>query len=174
MGMTVTRTTSLRFALVFLFVFSALQAIMLKCEGTLFERFVIDEATVGVAAAVIDQAFPHDEVNAAGATIQSKRVHLNVLRGCEGTEAMFLLIAAVIAYPSTWKQRFTAIVIGCLVAYCINQLRILLLYFTVRDARHYFELMHGYIAPTFMIVAIVVYFMLWVARQQHAAPVRSS
>lgn len=168
MDMTATRTTGLRFVLTFLFVFSILQGIMLKSEGTLIERIVIDRATVGVAALLIERLFPRDQVRASGPAIQSERVRLNVLRGCEGTEAMFLLIAAVVAYPAPWRTRLYAIAIGCAAAYGLNQLRILLLYMTVRDLRQYFELMHGYIAPTFTIVAIVVYFMLWVGGQQRA------
>lgn len=134
---------------------------MIKAEGTAFERVLIDQATVGVAAALTGLVFPADTVRADGYTIVSSRVRLSVLRGCEGTEVMFLVAAAALAFPASWRSRAFALICGLTLAYTLNQLRIVMLYYTVRDARRYFELAHGYVAPTVLVAVVALFFWWW-------------
>jgi exosortase family protein XrtM len=157
--------TGLRFIAIFLLVFAGLQWLMIRSEGTAIERLVIDRATVGVAAIVTGFAFPQDAVRAQNYTLVSSRVRLNVLRGCEGTELLFLVIAGALASPAQWRSRLTLMGVGLVLAYVLNQLRIVALYATVRDARAHFELVHAYIAPTLLVVVIVVFFWAWTTRQ---------
>lgn len=156
------RRAGIRFLVMFMAVFGALQTLMLTSEGTRFERIVIDRATVDVAAKTIDWLFPQDRATAHDYIIASDTVRLSVLRGCEGTEVFFLVVAAVLATPASWRSRVIALAVGCAVAYCANQLRIVALYTTVRDHREYFDLMHGYVAPTCMIVVLLALFMIWI------------
>lgn len=170
MRLTPSHRSGLRFLVLFAGIFSLLQLALIECEGTALERLLLDRATVDVAAHAIGWILPQDDVSADGTSIVSSRLRLNVLRGCEGTEVMFLLIAAVVAYPSPWSARLQAAAIGCLFAYAANQVRILALYLTVRNAPEHFGLMHGYIAPTAMIVLMLVFFLLWTARQALRSP----
>lgn len=155
------RRAGLRFIAIFIATFSALQLAMIKTEGTAIERALIDQATVSVAAAVTGLVFSQDNVRADGYTIVSSRVRLSVLRGCEGTEVLFLVIAASLAFPASWRSRLFAMMAGLVLAYTLNQLRIVMLYYTVRDARRYFELAHGYIAPTLLVAAVALFFWWW-------------
>ena len=155
---------SLRRIAVFVAIFAALQFGMLKTEGTAMERLLIDHATVGVAAAFTALVFPHDQVRAEGPALVSSRVRLNVLRGCEGTDLLFLVIAGTLAFPASWRSRLLALAGGAVLAYSLNQLRILALYYTIREARDYFELVHAYLAPTLLIVLIALYFWSWTLR----------
>lgn len=155
------RWTSLRCIGIFVAVFATLQLGMLKTEGTAIERMLIDRATVGVAAAFTAVVFPHDQVRAEGSSLVSSRVRLNVLHGCEGTDLLFLVIAGTLAFPASWRSRLLALAGGAVLAYSLNQLRILALYYTIRDARDCFELMHAYLAPTVLIVAIALFFWAW-------------
>lgn len=164
MNVAIRRWPALRFLGVFAAVFAALQYGMLKSENTAVERLLIDRATVSVAAAFADRVFPDDQVRAIGHMLVSSRARLNVLRGCEGTDLLFLVIAGVVAFPASWRSRLPALAGGIALAYSLNQLRILALYYTLRDARQYFELMHAYLAPTAAIVAIALFFWSWTAR----------
>ena len=164
------RRPGLRLVGVFAAVFTTLQYGMLKSEGTAVERLLIDRATVSVAAAFADRVFPDDQVRANGHVLVSSRVRLNVLRGCEGTDLLFLVIAGVVAFPASWRSRLLALAGGIALAYGVNQLRILALYYTIRDARQHFELMHAYLAPTAAIVVIALFFWSWTARNRLASP----
>lgn len=164
------RPSGLRFIVTLAAVFTALQAAMIASDDTPISRLLIDQATVRVAAAILDQVFPHDGVRAEASTIISSRVRMSVLRGCEGTEILFLVIAASVALPASWRARAAAMAGGLVLAYALNQLRVLALYYTVRDAREWFELVHGYLAPTFLIVAVALFFWWWAARQPPKVP----
>lgn len=164
MNIAIRRWPGLRLLGVFAAVFAALQYGMLKSEGTAAERLLIDRATVSVAAAIADRVFPDDRVLANGHMLVSSRVRMNVLRGCEGTDLLFLVIAGVVAFPANWRSRLAALAGGIALAYSLNQLRILALYYTIRDARQYFEFVHAYLAPTAAIAAIALFFWSWTAR----------
>lgn len=166
----IARPSGLRFIVTLVAVFSALQAAMIASDDTPISRFLIDQATVRVATAIIDQVFPNDGARAEGSTIVSSRVRMSVLRGCEGTEILFLVIAASVALPAMWRARAVALAGGLVLAYALNQLRVLALYYTVRDAREWFELVHGYLAPTFLIVAVALFFWWWTARRRPNIP----
>jgi hypothetical protein len=83
----------LRFALVFLLVFSILQFGYSASRGSFFEWLVIDIATVRASAATINLIAPREQSQAKGHRIVSAQGGLNILNGCEGTESMFLLLA---------------------------------------------------------------------------------
>ena len=172
MQLVIPHRAGVRFVVLFVTVFSLLQVALIRSEQSWLARLLIDDVTVGVSAALIDHVYPQDNAFALARSIVSQRVRLNVLHGCEGTEAMFLLIAAILAFSAPWRSRVKALGTGCLLVYVLNELRILALYATARDARYYFELMHGYVGPTIVIVAIVLFFTAWVARQ--ATPVRQA
>lgn len=144
--------------------FVALQGGLGVAAGTAFERFLIDTATVGVAAAAIDVVDPAAAVRAVGSRLDSGAARLNVLRGCEGTELYCLWIAAVLAFPATAAARATALVAGLGFAYLLNQARIIGLFYVVRDARPAFELAHGYLAPTLLVVLLALAFWWWAGR----------
>lgn len=164
MNLDIDRRTGLRFIGVFLAAFAALQFGMIASEGTALERLLLDRATVSVAAHVADWVFPLDGVHAESYTIASSRVRLNVLRGCEGTDAMFLIVAASLAFRASARSRLLALTVGLAMTYVLNQLRILALYYTIRDARDRFELVHAYVAPTCLVVCIALFFWWWTRR----------
>ena len=153
----------LRFALVFLLIFSVLQFGYSASRGSFFEWLVIDFATVRPSAAVINLIAPGEQAHAQGHRIVSAQGGLNILNGCEGTESMFLLLAAIVAFTASWLRKLKGALIGILLVYLLNQLRIVTLYFVAHQDKHWFDLLHGYIAPTLIIVLTCVFFLWWAA-----------
>jgi exosortase family protein XrtM len=153
-----------RFLLLFVAIFLALQGALLLSAGTRVERFLIDTATVRVAAGAITLVDPGAGVQAVGSRLDSGTARLNVLRGCEGTELYCLWIAAVLAFPATAGARAKALAAGLAAAYLLNEARIVGLFYVVRDARAAFELAHGYIAPTLLVVLLALGFWWWAGR----------
>lgn len=152
------RTT---FVIVFVAVFGALQALWVAAEGSATQRWIL-ATTVEAAALALNAIRPDDAVHAAEHRLVSPRLQLNVLRGCDGVEAFFLLIAAVWGFPATMRARASALILGGALVFIGNALRIAALYMTAREGPALFELVHGYIAPTIMVVALALFFLSWI------------
>jgi len=148
--------TGFRFLAVFILLFAVLQTASVTSR-----HHVADWLVASPARYTLGALYPDDGVAVAANRIDSERVRLNILPGCEGTELFILLIAGVLAYPASWRQRLRGLAIGLPLAFALNQLRVVLLYGVVRDRPDWFELMHGYLAPTALVVALGAYFWIW-------------
>jgi len=164
----------LRFALVFLLIFCALQYCYSASRGSVIEHAVIDNATVRPSAAIINLITPDTNAVASGNRIVSARGSLSILNGCEGTETMFLLIASIIAFSAPWIEKLKGALMGILLVYVLNQGRIVALFFAARQNRYWFDLLHGYVAPTLIIVLGSLFFLWWAGSARSHEPIRAA
>jgi exosortase family protein XrtM len=148
----------------FLCVFWALQSAWESVRGGPIEHWVVHDATVVAAAQIIDRLTPAIEVEASGATLLARGGGLRVLRGCEGVEAWFLLLAALTAAPMRWRRRITGMLFGTALVYVVNQLRIVALFYLYRLDRDLFAAMHGAVAPLLVVVIVGLFFRTWLHR----------
>ncbi|ODU49890.1 MAG: exosortase/archaeosortase family protein [Thiobacillus sp. SCN 63-374] len=143
---------------IFLGVFAVLQGSWNEARGTWIERLVIHEATVKPAAAIIQLITPEAKAQPVAASIKAPGGGLNILNGCEGTEIMFLLVAAFSAVRLGWQQRLTSLALGLVLIFVLNQARILALFYTFRNERSLFDLLHTTALPAVLIAAVALYF----------------
>ena len=54
--------------------------------------------------------------------------------------------------------------LGTLILYALNQGRIVALFFAAQHDRHWFDLLHGTIAPTLIIVLGCLFFLWWASQ----------
>jgi len=151
----------LRFALVFLFTFCVLQYSYSSSRGGMVEHLVIDVATVYPSAALINFIDPGKQAMASGQRILSPQGSLSILNGCEGTETLFLLAAAIAAFRASWRSKLKGVLLGIGLVYCLNQARIVALFFAAQENREWFDMIHGYIAPSLIIVLASLFFLWW-------------
>jgi exosortase/archaeosortase family protein len=137
----------------------ALQWVWASARGTMVEKVVIDEVTVGAAVYVINALTPDAQARKNGSRISSPRGGINIMNGCEGTEALFILVGALYAYPLLWRSRVLGLVGGVIVIFVANQLRLLALFYSLRTDPIVFEQLHGFVAPLYMIVVALAYFL---------------
>ena len=128
-------------------------------SDTALYRFYIETLTVRPSAAMLHLLVLADGVSAAGHRLAWQGGGLNILNGCDGAEAMELLIAAFLAIAGSWRMRLSGIVLGSMLIYGLNQARIVALYFAVRHDKALFELIHGLIGPL-VIIALATIFRL--------------
>lgn len=159
----------LRFAVTFLLVFCVLQYVYQSSRGSLVEHLVIETATVYPSTALINLIEPEKHATASGRRILSPQGSLSILNGCEGTETLFLLAAAIFAFWTSWKSKLKGMLLGTCLIYCLNQARIVTLFFAAQQNRKWFEIIHGYIAPSLIIVLGSVYFLWWAQTASGAA-----
>lgn len=164
------RPPSLRRAALFLALFVGLQLLWGKHRGTAIERAIIDGATVGTAVALIDALTPAVNARAEGARIRAAGGGLNIRNGCEGLDIAFLMIAGILALPMPPKRRVTALALGILLAFALNQARVLALFYANRSDRALFELLHGTLAPVVLVAAAVLFLACLARAPDPASP----
>jgi exosortase/archaeosortase family protein len=135
-------------------------------EGSAVQRALLDHALVRTAAWLIGWVDPAAQVSAHAHELVSPALRLRVLRGCEGAELYALWIAAVVAVPAVWKRRLTGLLLGLALAWCLNQARVIALFYTARDALHYFPIAHGWLLPGALVLLMVLGFLRYVAWAQ--------
>jgi exosortase/archaeosortase family protein len=154
----------LRQGLIFLAIFVLLQTCWTAASGTLVERLVIDQATVAAAAMWVRTLTPDVAAIASGATLTAPGGGINVLKGCEGTEVVFLLIAAFAVAHLSWRARLVGAAIGTMFIYALNQVRVIALFYAYRQDPVLFDQLHGTIGPLVMVVLVGSYYVFWLNR----------
>lgn len=143
---------------IFLGVFAVLQWAWGEARDTWVERLVIHEATVKPAAALVQLITPEANAKPVAASIKAPGGGLNILNGCEGTEVMFLLIAAFSAVRLGWRHKLIGLALGLALVFALNQARILALFYAFRNQRSLFDLLHTTVLPAVLIAAVALYF----------------
>lgn len=144
--------------IIFIAIFVALQWGWSAARGSWVERLVVHQATVTPAAMLVRLLTPEIPAKAVGTSIKAPGGGLNILNGCEGTEVMFLLAAALIAVRLPWRHRAIALIIGTGFIFALNQARILTLFYTYRADRFLFDALHTAVLPVVLVAAIAAYF----------------
>lgn len=151
-------------ALAFVALFMLMQAGWESARGTWIERIWVHELTVRSATALINQLTPAVAAAAQGARIVAPGGGLNVLFGCEGTDVVFLLVAAFTVFPLPWRFRLLGVCSGLVLVFVLNQARIVGLFYAFRQDRALFELMHSTGAPLLMVALCGLFFHAWLQR----------
>jgi exosortase family protein XrtM len=161
-----------RRGLVFLLVFLALQLGWQALSGTAVQKFIVHDCTVQTAAALVNLLTPNVHASAVNFTLQAVGGSLNIINGCEGMEALFILCAALVVAPMPWKLRALGFLFGTVVVFVINQARILVLFYAYRTDASLFDLLHGTITPIAVVVLVCSYFYAWLNYSQRSLPER--
>lgn len=163
----------LRQGLAFVALFFLLQFGWQCLRGTSVEHAIIHYATVRPAAFLINLLTPDVHVQAVEFSLNAGGGGLNILNGCEGMDALVLLIAAFAVVPLSWSARGWGIFYGSCVVFAANQLRILILFYVSRSDRSLFEQIHAIVAPIVVILIVSGYFYVWLVyiKGRDASPV---
>jgi exosortase family protein XrtM len=158
-------------ALAFLFAFATLQLIWQGLRGTAVERVVVQNGIVRPAAWLVNGLTPGVQVRAGEHALLAAGGGLNILNGCEGIEALFLLCAALLVAPGGARSRGLGMLLGTVLVFVLNQARILTLFYVFRADRALFGLLHGTVMPLVTVLLVCGYFHLWLAGgNRRAAP----
>ena len=159
-------------ALAFLALFTLLQLSWQSLRETAAGRFIVHDCTVEPAAWLVSRLTPSVHVRAVDYSLRAPGGGLNILNGCEGMEALFLLSAAFAVAPLAWRQRLGGLLLGIAVVFTVNQARILLLFYGYRASPAWFDALHTTITPIGVVLVISAYFYAWLVysgRQTAAA-----
>lgn len=158
-----------RFALVFGAIFFLLQWAYQGLADTGSYRFYIEQLTVRPSAYFIHIIAPHDGVIAQAHRLVWNGGRLSVLNGCDGAEAIQLMLAAFVASAVTWRTKLTGMAMGLLLVYVLNQARLIALYFAIRHDKAVFEIIHGLAGPLIIIALVTLFFAWWTTPRESQA-----
>ena len=97
---------------------------------------------------------------------------VSIEAGCNGVEASIVLIAGVLAFPATWRQRTAAITLGFIAIQLLNILRIVSLFYLGQWNFDIFEWTHLYLWPVLIMLDVLLVFALylrWLSRSEPSA-----
>ncbi len=115
------------------------------------------------AAAVVLRA-AHQDVHASGTLLAQKAYAVDVKNGCNGIEALALLVVAIGAFPAPWRARLLGIVVGAVLLIGVNIVRIVSLFVILRDYPKAFEFSHIVVWQVVLFLLVVAFFVKWSGR----------
>jgi len=134
-----------------------------------FLRDVYHRCFTAVGADIVRLITPGEPVAARANILQSSAVGLEVVRGCDGAGAAFLLIAAIASYPARLSRKLLGVAAAVALAYALNEMRLVGLFYLAVGQQPWFLPVHVYLAPTLVIALSCIYFAWWTT----FVPVRS-
>jgi exosortase H (IPTLxxWG-CTERM-specific) len=152
----------LRFFLIFLVVQMVLFGVELLNP---VQRAVVIPWTeiLALVSAWLTQAFDAGVIS-HGIIIQDRAsgVGVSIEAGCNGIEASIILIAAIVAFPASWRMKLLGLAIGFLAVQAVNVLRIISLFYLLQWNQSWFEFAHIYLWQALIMLDVLVVWMLWV------------
>lgn len=149
-----------RFAATFVVVLVVLFGLELTPPG----QAVVQPWTAGVAAAsaAVVHAFDGSAV-AQGKTLYDPKSGFGVTieAGCNGVEAMLVLLAGILAYPAPWRSRFVGLAAGAVAIQALNLVRIVSLFYLGQWKYAWFEWAHLYVWQALIMLDALVVWLLW-------------
>jgi exosortase H (IPTLxxWG-CTERM-specific) len=113
----------------------------------------------GVALDLLGQ-----DVTRTGTVLRSPRFGVNIKNGCNGLEAMVILLAAIVAFPATWRARLAGLALGAVGIQLVNLLRVVALFLTGAYWPRFFDASHTVVWQSLVILAAVLIWILWAQR----------
>ncbi|HDZ89456.1 MAG TPA: hypothetical protein ENH37_02135 [Deltaproteobacteria bacterium] len=154
----------IRFFLLFISLFVALQALHYVVYPATVPLFV-HKLNAEASSAIINIITPEERSFVEGErSIRSGSFRVRIIGGCEGTEGMLLLVAAMWAFEMSIKRKILGSLIGCFVVYLANLIRIVVLYYCLKYKPDLFDLVHIYIGQILIIFIALIFFIAWAGK----------
>ncbi len=154
------RNPAVRFALTFL-VFLGVFSLLFQVSF-IQQNVVVPLTTVSanISNVVLKLIGMRTEVN--GTVISGEEgFSVNILNGCNGAYVTAILISAVLAFPSTFREKLYGLAMGIPGVQAVNLVRIVSLYYIGVRQLELFEKFHYYVWQTGVIILSMAIWILW-------------
>lgn len=150
-----------RFTILFVVILLALFAFELTPPG---QAFVVPwTGLVADSSAGLIRAFDGDAVS-EGKVLRSQKTGFAVTieAGCNGVEAMLVLLAGILAFPAPWKFKLIGLGIGVIAIQALNLVRIVSLFYLGQWNAQWFEWAHLYVWQALIMLDALIVWLLWI------------
>jgi exosortase H (IPTLxxWG-CTERM-specific) len=86
---------------------------------------------------------------------------ISIERGCNGVEAVIILVSAMLAFPAPWKNRLAGIALGFVAIQALNLVRIISLFYLGQWNQTWFQWFHLYLWQALIVLDALVAFLIW-------------
>lgn len=160
----------------FLFLFSGVLAALFAIEMLNPVQEAVIQPFTGLLATISTAVIlPFDDtVIAQGRVLRDATTGfaVSIESGCNGVEAAIVLIAGIVAFPASLKNKVVAILAGFLFVQALNIVRIISLFYLGQWNYTVFEWFHLYLWPVLIMLDVLIVFAIylqWLGKQ-HAQP----
>jgi archaeosortase B (VPXXXP-CTERM-specific) len=106
-------------------------------------------------------------VNVDGRVVSLNNFSMEVVGECTGLYEMLIFLAAMIAYPASYKKKLIGAGLGIPLLYVINIIRMIFIAVIGNWSPETFDFMHLYFWQVAMILIIVSVWVLWIEKVVH-------
>jgi exosortase H (IPTLxxWG-CTERM-specific) len=114
-----------------------------------------------VSNGLLDLLGQHTHLSDVTIASVSQPFAIAIRRGCDAVEPTWLLCAAILAFPGSWKRKFAGVLFGIVVLQLLNVVRIVSLYLIGSRFPALFPSMHLEVWPTLFILVAIGLFVGW-------------
>lgn len=133
------------------------------------QHFINQRMNAVPSAWLINHLEPGSDVVAREGRLVGPDTEVDISKGCEGVEVMFMVVAAMLVYPMRWSFRLAGVVVGCLYVYLANLVRIVSLYLIRAHCPQWFDLAHLTLWQTLLIIVTILFFAGWIRLEERGA-----
>lgn len=87
---------------------------------------------------------------------------MSIEAGCNGVEAMLVLLAGILAYPAPLRSKLIGLAIGAVAIQALNLVRIVSLFYLGQWDMKWFEWAHLYAWQALIMLDALIVWMLWI------------
>ena len=87
---------------------------------------------------------------------------VSIKKGCDAAEPMAVFIAAVIAFPATYINKFSGLFFGLFMMFLLNIVRVFTLFIAGVHYPDFFETMHLAVWQVLFIIFAIMLWVLWI------------
>jgi len=102
-----------------------------------------------------------EPVTITGTRIASPQFAVEILNGCNGVEAMLILVASIFSFPASLAARLGGVLAGSVAIQLLNLVRIVSLFLLGAYHRNIFDLFHSAVWQVIIILASLGIFLFW-------------
>lgn len=151
----------LRFFVLFMTLLIGLFSLRITKFGTEYVTVPFTGVLADISAFLI-KAFDSDVIS-HGVIIQSQSngFAVAIAPGCDGIEAVIILVSAILAFPSPWKHKFVGIAIGFVAIQALNLVRIISLFYLGQWSETWFDWFHLYLWQALIVLDALAVWLVW-------------
>ena len=144
----------------FVAIFLVLQVLYVATPNAALERVIIHHALAQPTAWVVN-TLNIAEVQAVANEVRGATGVLSIIRGCDGSSSMFLLIAAIAAFHARCRRKLHGLLFGLMLLHVLNIARVAGLFALLRTDMQWFYAAHEFIAPTVTVMVTCLFYTGW-------------
>jgi exosortase/archaeosortase family protein len=116
---------------------------------------------IAPAAGLLEWTLPEVAITRLPTALRIPGLEVQLLRGCDGMEAWLMLISALLVFPFSWRRRLLGALWGSLLVFGLNLLRITSLFHVALRRPEWFEVAHGVLWQSAMVIAVALFILSW-------------